>query len=135
MDYFSQVALLNSLKLKYVKPTDFKAIEATLIDSQQYILLFRSFCAERIKSRLREKLRLELNQYMELDKRQQPKESNLDAITKMIEELKQDIEPVNKFFTNLDKTITAPPPQIDTISQLSAQRALKGMNKLKKRPR
>jgi hypothetical protein len=136
-DYYSQIALLNSLKLKHIDKSDFKALQEALEGDKQYQLIFKTEYPIVVKRGLSLKLHKELLHYLELEKQeaQNSKDSSLDAITKMIEELKQDIKPVNKFFTNLDKTITPPPQKEDAIKQLSIQRALKGMQKAKKRPR
>jgi len=81
-DHYSQLALLNTLKLQGVDLTDFKALQSILSNDKQYEYLFKRNCSVSVKIGLTLKLKAEIDSL--LTKKNKEKNTSLNDINMML---------------------------------------------------
>jgi hypothetical protein len=131
-DYYSQIALLSSLKLKHVDKNDLNAVQEVINEDKDYAILVKGSLSNAVRIGLTLKLRKELIHYLELEKTEKSKDLSLDVITKMLKELKDDIKPIadNSQFIKNVYTKAKPSEKKVSVKKVKEQKTLQLMEKM-----
>jgi hypothetical protein len=109
-DYYSQIALLSSLKLKQVDKNDLKAVQDVINEDKDYAILVKGSLSNAVRIGLTLKLRKELIHFLELDKIEAEKSNlNTENITKMLMEIQLQLKPVTTQLKEVHTVVTKKP--------------------------